>query len=204
MQFKQFKYLKYDLYRYFYPNNNVSKNSLLNKIKIILTTQGIWAIFVYRLRRWSNYECDITLLRVILKPICLFLHIIIQITTGISIGEYVDIGPGLYIGHFGCIFVGGEKIGKFFNIGQGCTIGWAGRGNLWGMPTIGDFVYMAPGSKIVGKISIGNNVAIGANAVVTKNITENYVVGGIPAKVINTNSSKEFIQYNENKNKNIL
>jgi serine O-acetyltransferase len=200
----QFKYLKYDLYRYFYPNNSISKISFFKKIRIILTTQGIWAICVYRLRRWNRYECNIYLLKVILKPICLFLYIFIQIITGISIGEYTDIGPGLYIGHFGCIFIGGTKIGKFFNISQGCTIGWAGRGEQWGMPTIGDFVYVAPGAKVIGKISIGNNVAIGANAVVTKDIAENCVVGGIPAKVINMNSSKDFILYNEKKNKEIL
>jgi serine O-acetyltransferase len=72
------------------------------------------------------------------------------------------------------------------------------------MPTIGDFVYMAPGSNVVGKISIGINVAIGANAVVTIDIADICVVGCIPAKVISMNSSKDFIQYNEIRNKDIL
>ncbi len=125
--------------------------------------------------------------------------------TGIHIEPEVDIGPGLYIGHFGNIFLGGHtKIGKFFNISQGCTSGYAGRGELLGLPEIGDFVYMAPGSKAFGKIKIGNHVAIGANAVVTKDLPNNAVAAGVPAKVISYKSSKDFVQFNEYKFRKIL
>ena len=56
---------------------------------------------------------------------------------------------------------------------------------------------MAPGAKIFGKITIGDNVAIGANAVVNKDIPDNAVVGGIPATIINFNSSVDFIRIND-------
>lgn len=52
-----------------------------------------------------------------------------------------------------------------------------------GVATIGNSVYIGPGVKIVGRINIGNNVAIGANAVVTKDIPDNAVVAGVPAKI---------------------
>lgn len=58
---------------------------------------------------------------------------------------------------------------------------------------IGENVYIGPGAKVFGKITIGNNVAIGANAVVTKDVPDNAVVAGIPSKILNMNGSKEII-----------
>ena len=52
------------------------------------------------------------------------------------------------------------------------------------VPTIGDNVYIGPGAKIFGKISIGNNVKIGANAVVLKDAPDNAILVGIPARNI--------------------
>ena len=52
---------------------------------------------------------------------------------------------------------------------------------------IGDNCYIGLGAKIFGSVKIGNNVIIGANSVVTKDIPDNCVVGGIPAKVIKQN-----------------
>jgi len=201
----QFKYLKHDLYRYFYPNNDVSELSCLKKVDTIIFTQAIWATVVYRFRRWVIYECRISIIRGLLKPVGSILHLFVEITTGIHIRPEIDIGPGLYIGHFGNIFLGGDmKIGKFCNISQENTVGFAGRGSKRGLPTIGDFVHIGPGAKIIGKITIGNHVAIGANAVVTKDLPENAVAGGVPAKIINFNSSRDFIEFNESKSKEFL
>ncbi|MBP2639403.1 MAG: transferase hexapeptide repeat containing protein [Firmicutes bacterium] len=103
-----------------------------------------------------------------------------------------NIGSGFYIGHFSGIFVGGE-IGKNCNVSQGVTIGHSNRGKNKGLPTLGDNVYVGPGAKIVGNVKIGNNVAIGANCVVTKDIPDNAVVVGIPGKVISYNGSTGYI-----------
>ena len=54
-------------------------------------------------------------------------------------------------------------------------------------------MYIAPGAKIIGGIKIGNNVAIGANAVVVKDLPDNAVAVGIPAEIISYNSSEDFI-----------
>jgi serine O-acetyltransferase len=201
----QFRFLKYDLYRYFYPNNQISERSLIEKMKIILFTQGIWATIVYRYRRWCQYELKTRPLRKLLVPVGSILHLLVEITTGIHIRPEIDIGPGFYIGHYGCIFLGeNTKIGKFFNISQECTIGLAGRGERWGLPVIGDFAFMAAGAKAIGKIRIGNHVAIGTNSVVTKDLPDNAVAVGIPAKIISYAGSKDFVLFNEEKNKEIL
>lgn len=51
-------------------------------------------------------------------------------------------------------------------------------------PVVGNNCYFGLGAKILGSVKIGNNVIVGANAVVTKDITDNAVVGGIPAKIL--------------------
>ena len=113
---------------------------------------------------------------------------------GISIPFNTQIGKGFYIGHFGCIVVNeAAVIGKNVNISQGVTIGAVNRGKNAGVPIIGDGVYIGPGAKIIGAIRIGNNVAIGANAVVTHDVPDNAVVVGIPAKIISMNGAEGYV-----------
>ncbi len=113
---------------------------------------------------------------------------------GISINDKTKIGNGFYIGHFSCIFISPDAmIGKNCNISQGVTIGKISQGNKIGAPIIGNNVYIAPGAKIIGGIHIGDNVAIGANAVVVTDVPDNVTVGGAPAKIISKNSSSLYI-----------
>ena len=83
-------------------------------------------------------------------------------------------------------------IGKNFNISHEVTIGQHNRGKYKGTPIIGDNVYIGPGAKIFGNIRIGNNVAIGANAVVTKSIPDYSVAVGIPAKIVSSKGTTDF------------
>jgi serine O-acetyltransferase len=190
-----FNNLKADLERYYVLNQKKKGElTLIDKLKIIWNNPGILAILTYRYCRWVRYSCKVIGLRKVLSIIGTFMFKSVEIMYGIHIRSEIDIGPGLYIGHFGNIFVGGKtKIGKNCNISQGVTIGWAGRGEEWGLPEIGDNVYIGPGAKILGKIKIGDNVAIGANAVVTKDLPDNAVAGGVPAKIISYKGSKDFV-----------
>ena len=70
-------------------------------------------------------------------------------------------------------------------IGTQVTVG--GKSGHFEVPVIGDNVYLATGAKILGPIKIGNNVTVGANAVVIKDVPDNCVVAGIPAKIIKKN-----------------
>jgi serine O-acetyltransferase len=91
-------------------------------------------------------------------------------------------------GGIGVVLHGKCKIGKNCTIGQGCTIG--GRTGHGGPPIIGDNVYISAGARLLGGFQVGNNVVIGANAVVIENVPDNCVVAGVPAKIISTNIDK--------------
>jgi serine O-acetyltransferase len=96
------------------------------------------------------------------------------------------IDRGFRIEHFGGIVIGeGCVIGKNVNISQGVTIGRT----LSGYPVIGNNVYIGAGAIIIGDITVGNNVAIGAGAVVTKSVPDNCCVAGVPAKIISYKGS---------------
>ncbi len=96
-------------------------------------------------------------------------------------------GAGLRINHFGNIVAGG-KVGRWCDIHQGVNIGQTNpvkriKGVKYN-PTIGDNVWIGPGAKIYGNITIGSQVQIGANAVVGKSFGENVTIAGVPAKII--------------------
>jgi len=113
---------------------------------------------------------------------------------GFDIPILTKIGSGLFISHFGCIIVNPlAKIGENCNLSPGIVIGKQNRGKTKGVPQIGDFVFIGPGSKIIGNIIIGNNAVIGANSVVVNDVPENAVVSGIPAEIISFKGSTGFI-----------
>lgn len=115
---------------------------------------------------------------------------------GISIPWQTQIGPGFYIGHFGGIVVNeAAVIGRNCNISQGVTVGQLNRGERRGVPTIGDGVYIGPGAVIIGAIHVGAGSAIGANAVVTRDLCDNAVAVGIPARVISTQGSTGYVEH---------
>lgn len=101
------------------------------------------------------------------------------------------IDKGLVIIHIGPIYINKNvKIGKNFKIHPMTTISSKLGSDKY--PTIKDGVWVGPGAKIYGDITIGSNVVIGANSVVNKSIKDNVTVAGAPAKVINT---KGYHQY---------
>ena len=115
---------------------------------------------------------------------------------GISIPLGTSIGPGLYIGHFGGIVIHSQAlIGKNCNLSHGVTIGVTNRGRRAGVPQLGDEVYIGPGAKIIGGVTVGSYAAIGANCVVTSDVPERGVVVGIPGRVISLDGSAGYIQH---------
>lgn len=108
-----------------------------------------------------------------------------KIKYGINIPHATKIGKGFHIYHYGGIVVNSQSIiGENCSISHGVTIGNKGPRKESKCPNIGNNVYIGAGAKIIGDVRVGNNASIGANSVVTKNVPDNAIVGGIPAKIL--------------------
>ena len=118
----------------------------------------------------------------------------LSIRLGFSIPKNV-FGPGLAIPHYGTIIINSKaKIGS--NCRIHCDVNIGASGGKPEAPIIGDNVYIGPGVKIYGNITICNNVAIAANACVGKSIDEeNILIGGIPAKKIKPFEIKSVLKH---------
>jgi serine O-acetyltransferase len=139
-----------------------------------LGTPGVQAVVVYRFGQWARLQRR--LLRCLLDPVYWICSTLVRMAWGIALPRSARIGPGLYIGHFGGIIISGSAvIGRNCNLSHGITIGVSGHGEKRGVPVIGDDVYIAPGACLFGKIVIGNNAKIGANAIIHRDVPENAV-----------------------------
>lgn len=163
-------------------------------IVLMLTQQGLWAIFIYRISN-SIYKSTMpNLFKKILLMFSVFFQKMIEVLTGISIPYSAAIGERFYIGHFGGIVINSDaKIGQNCNISQGVTIGVSGISKKRGVPSIGNNVYIGANATIVGKIFVGDNVLIGANSLVNKNVQSNCTVLGVPAIKISDKDSSHYI-----------
>lgn len=105
-------------------------------------------------------------------------------------------GPGVIIKHRGTIVINKDcKIGENCIINVDVNIG-TNMGKANEAPTIGNNVFIGPGAKLFGKIKIGDNVAIGANSVVNKDVPSNCTVAGVPFKIVNNKGTLNRINYN--------
>lgn len=167
-------------------------------IFMIFLYPATWAIGVYR---FGNYIVQMRIpgIKQTLFVVYFILKRLSEILTGIEISADAEIGKGLFIGHLGgVIIVSGAKIGKYSSFHEGVTIGGAGRGIDHGVPTIGNCVYFGAGAKVIGKITLGSNVMIGANAAVVKSFPDNITIAGVPAKIVSSNSAEGYILYRKN------
>ena len=106
-----------------------------------------------------------------------------------------EIGPRLFIQHGFATNISAKRIGSDCWINQQVTIGYTFDSEP---PVIGNGVRISVGAKVLGKIEIGDNAIIAANAAVVKSVEENMVVGGVPAKIIGENSKhKLFVDENQ-------
>lgn len=92
-------------------------------------------------------------------------------------------------GGIGVVIHARAVVGRNCMIGQGVTIG--GKSGWWEVPVIGDDVEISAGARILRPVRIGNNVIIGANAVFVKDVPDNCVVAGVPARIIRENMTAE-------------
>jgi len=124
-----------------------------------------------------------------------FISFFIRIFFSAQIPPTVSIGKGVVFGYgaLSVVLHSESVIGENCRIGAGVTLG--SRNPDKGAPIIGRNSFIATGAKVLGSVTIGENCVIGANAVVTKDIPDNCIAVGIPAKVVKENI--DIREYNE-------
>jgi len=137
------------------------------------------AINLYRISNWLYKKNLMFLARLI--------HLLVFFLFNSSIPPECEIGESTRFQHsgIGVVIHGKSKIGKHCLIGQGVTIGGQGGNTVGGLaPIIENNVFIGPGARIIGNLTIGHDSIIGANAVVTKNVDPFSVMAGVPARKI--------------------
>lgn len=111
---------------------------------------------------------------------------------GIEVAVRCPIGPGLFIPHSQGIVIGAARIGRNATIYQGVTLGAKELDFSYSTsrrPTVGNNVLMGAGAKILGGIELGDDVTIGANAVVLESLPNGVMAAGIPARIIRSSAA---------------
>ena len=168
----------------------VSKMLLFPNIRADLAThggdwsaQGFWVMVVYRFGRW-RYTIGPALLRKPMSLLYKILYKLVQIATGIELPCEVQVGRNFRIDHFGDIIVSGyASFGDDCVVRNGVTVGLKNVEEK-AAPTIGNRVSIGAGAKLLGPITIGDDVEIGANAVVIQSVPNNSIAVGVPARIL--------------------
>lgn len=171
--------IKYDYLRY---RDNYT---ILNSIKLFFREKGFRYTVLMRL--YKAYSKDNHKIKAFSIKI---LKQLIFMNTTIEIPLRLNVGKGLYMGHFSGITINpGAIIREYVNIHKGVTIGQENRGKRKGTPIIGNKVWIGINSTIVGNIRIGNNVMIAPNSFVNFDVPNNSIVVG--GKIIKSDTATE-------------
>ena len=165
-----------------------------SKLSLILTYPGVKAVFFHRIANFFNVR-KFDLIARIISQFSRFL-------TGIEIHPGAKIGKNLFIDHgMGVVIGETSQIGDNVTIYHMATLGGIApsinsndQRNIKRHPTIEDDVVIGSGAQVLGPVRIGRCAKIGANAVITKDVPENAVMVGIPAKNVGIADS-EFKPY---------
>jgi serine O-acetyltransferase len=149
-----------------------------------LFEQGFWAIATHRFGNWRMGLPK--LLRMPCTLLYRFLTRWVEWTCGITLPYTVILGRRVRIWHHGGMILHAARIGDDVHIRQNTTFGIARRDQLHHLPTIEDRVDIGCGVAILGSVTIGHDSAIGANAVVNKDVPPHSLAVGVPAKVVRT------------------
>ena len=165
-----------------------------SKLSVILTYPGVKAVFFHRIANFFSIA-KLDLIARIISQFSRFL-------TGIEIHPKAKIGENLFIDHgMGVVIGETSEIGDNVTIYHMVTLGGISpsinsddQRNSKRHPTLMDNVVVGSGAQVLGPVVVGKNAKIGANAVVTKDVPENAVMVGIPAKNVGT-ATEEFKPY---------
>lgn len=144
----------------------------------VVLSSSLQVVLIYRLQAWAKAR-HVPVVPNVCRRITMLL-------AGVSIGDRVTIGPGLLINHGHVVIDGLTTIGPLCSIAPFVTIGLntGGPDASFDGPTVGRFVFVGTGAKLLGPITIGDNARIGANAVVLDDVPPNATAVGAPARSI--------------------
>ena len=162
-----------------------------SKLSVILTYPGVKAVFFHKIANFFSLA-KFDLVARMISQFSRFL-------TGIEIHPKAKIGKNLFIDHgMGVVIGETSEIGDNVTIYHAVTLGGISpsinsdnQRNTKRHPTLMDNVVVGSGAQILGPVVVGSNAKIGANAVVTKDVQENSVMVGIPAKNVGESSSSD-------------
>ena len=165
-----------------------------SKLSVVLTYPGVKAVFVHQIANFFS----VAKFDLIARMISQFSRFL----TGIEIHPKAKIGKNLFIDHgMGVVIGETSEIGDNVTIYHMVTLGGISpsidsdnQRNVKRHPTLKDNVVVGSGAQVLGPVVVGKNAKIGANAVVTKDVPENAVMVGIPAKNVGV-ATEEFKPY---------
>ena len=154
-----------------------------NTLEVLLCYSGLHAIWAYRLAHFFYLHKWFVTARII--------STIARFFTGIEIHPGAQIGEGLFIDHGMGIVIGETTIiGNNVSLYQGVTLGGTGKEKGKRHPTIGDYVVVACGAKVLGSFTVGEGSKIGAGSVVLKEVPPYSTVVGIPGRVVSSRAKR--------------
>tara|TARA_B100000945_G_scaffold167663_1_gene134396 strand:- start:740 stop:1315 length:576 start_codon:yes stop_codon:yes gene_type:complete len=165
-----------------------------SKLSVILTYPGVKAVFLYKIANFFSVAKFYLVARMISQ--------LARFITGIEIHPAAKIGKNLFIDHgMGVVIGETSDIGDNVTIYHNATLGGISpsinsneQRHVKRHPTLKDNVVVGSGAQVLGPIEVGKNAKIGSNAVVTKDVPENAVMIGIPARNVGT-TTEEFKPY---------
>ena len=165
-----------------------------SKLSVILTYPGAKAVFMHKIANFFAVAKFDLIARIVSQ--------FSRFMTGIEIHPKAKIGKNLFIDHGMGVVIGetsdiGDNVTIYHNVtlgGISPSINSENQREIKRHPTLHDHVVVGSGAQVLGPIVVGKNAKIGANAVVTKDVPENGVMVGIPARNVGT-ATEEFKPY---------
>ncbi len=151
---------------------------------------GFWTLFWHRFGNW-RMGIKPRALRIPLSLIYRFMNTWVHWLAGIDLPYTVKVGRRVIIEHFGGMILVAQSIGDDVTIRQNTTFGIARLDDRSGRPVIGSGVELGAGVVVLGRVTIGDDAVVGANAVVVKSVPPLAVVGGVPARLIRFRTREE-------------
>lgn len=150
-----------------------------NSLEILLLYPGVYALIGYKISHFFY--------KIKFKFLARFVMNCTRFRTGIEIHPAAQIGKNLFIDHGMGVVIGETAvIGDNCTLYQGVTLGGTGKEHNKRHPTLKNNVVVGAGAKVLGAITVGNNVKIGANSVVLKDIPDDCTVVGV-GRIVNAN-----------------